>query len=85
MSGHRTYNRCLGKQLKNAWDSYGCCCYLALHFTNRKARCRVRVAGCNVVVDAIVRNQIVAIVVECGGSSGGGGGGVGERLIIIIE
>lgn len=54
-------------------------CCLALHFTNRKARCRVRVTGCNVVVDAIVCNQIVAIVVECGGSSGG------DRLIIIIE
>lgn len=38
------------------------------HFTNRKTGWRVRVTGCNVVVDAIVCDQIVAVVVECGGT-----------------
>lgn len=47
--------------------------------TNRKARCRIRIARCNVIVDAIVRNQIVAIVVECGAA------GAAECLIIVVE
>lgn len=49
-------------------------------FTHRKTRCRICIARCDIVIDTVVCNQIVAVIVECGGVDA-----ASERLIVIIE
>lgn len=45
--------------------------------THCETRYRICIAGCDIVIDAIIRNQVITIIVECVAFT--------ECLIIIIE